>query len=98
MATLHCTRYPQLRVVTPTGAVQFRDGLAHATSEQAESILGLSAKHGITVSTEQEPGAYALQRPSPQAPKAEWLAYADHQDPADHSAMTKAELIDQYGG
>ncbi|MDX3555288.1 hypothetical protein PV729_26575 [Streptomyces europaeiscabiei] len=35
--------------------------------------------------------------PSQRASKADWVAYADTQDPADHSDMTKAQLIDQYG-
>jgi hypothetical protein len=36
--------------------------------------------------------------PSQRASKAEWVAYADSQDPADHSGMTKAQLVEQYGG
>lgn len=42
-----------------------------------------------------EPGPM---RPSPRAPKADWVAYADRQDPGDHSQMTKAQLIAAYGG
>lgn len=38
------------------------------------------------------------ERPAVRAPVADWRAYADAQDPADHSGMTKAELIEQYGG
>ncbi|MGW5122974.1 hypothetical protein ACWEQ7_02735 [Streptomyces sp. NPDC004069] len=40
----------------------------------------------------------AIQRPSPRAPKADWVAYADRQNPADHSQMTKSQLIAAYGG
>lgn len=35
--------------------------------------------------------------PSQRASKAEWAAFADSQDPGDHSGMTKAQLIEQYG-
>lgn len=38
-----------------------------------------------------------MERPAKSAPKADWLAYADAQDPADHSAMNKDALIEQYG-
>ncbi|WP_445396445.1 hypothetical protein ACSMX9_22600 [Streptomyces sp. LE64] len=38
------------------------------------------------------------ERPARSAPRADWLAYAARQDPADHSGLTKAELIEQYGG
>ncbi|WP_073946519.1 hypothetical protein [Streptomyces kebangsaanensis] len=44
------------------------------------------------------PAPPAPERPSQAAPKAAWVAYADHQDPADHSQMTKAQLIETYGG
>ncbi|MEU3318855.1 hypothetical protein [Streptomyces sp. NPDC006785] len=37
-------------------------------------------------------------RPATRAPVAEWRAWADSQDTGDHSSMTKAELIEQYGG
>ncbi|RDG37958.1 hypothetical protein [Streptomyces corynorhini] len=37
-------------------------------------------------------------RPGPRDSKESWLAYADHQDPGDHTAMTKAQLIATYGG
>ncbi|MFE1070993.1 hypothetical protein ACFW5W_07155 [Streptomyces sp. NPDC058783] len=38
------------------------------------------------------------ERPARSASKAEWLAYADRQDPGDHKSMTKEQLIEQYGG
>ncbi|MFF8095690.1 hypothetical protein [Streptomyces sp. NPDC016675] len=38
------------------------------------------------------------ERPARSASKAEWLAYADRQDPGDHESMTKEQLIEQYGG
>lgn len=38
------------------------------------------------------------ERPATRAPVADWRAYADTRDPGDHSALTKAELIEQYGG
>ncbi|NEY32060.1 hypothetical protein GTU99_07610 [Streptomyces sp. PRKS01-65] len=39
------------------------------------------------------------QRPARSASKAEWVAYADQQDPGiDHSSMTKEELVARYGG
>lgn len=38
-------------------------------------------------------------RPPQSAPKDAWVAYANAQDEAvDHSSMTKAELIDKFGG
>ncbi|WP_432034584.1 hypothetical protein [Streptomyces antibioticus] len=40
----------------------------------------------------------AEQPPAKSAGKAEWLAYADRQDPGDHSRMSKAELVAAYGG
>lgn len=40
----------------------------------------------------------AVQRPEERAPKADWIAYADTQDPGDHSQLTKAQLVAQYGG
>ncbi|WP_432111370.1 hypothetical protein [Streptomyces sp. YPW6] len=50
----------------------------------------------------QEPSARpegsGADRPATRAPVAEWRAWADSQDPGDHSSMTKAELIEQYGG
>lgn len=39
-----------------------------------------------------------VERPAPSAPKADWVAYADSQDPGDHGQLTKTELIEQYGG
>ncbi|MFD7516083.1 hypothetical protein ACFV85_14950 [Streptomyces niveus] len=42
--------------------------------------------------------ASLAERPAVRAPVADWRAYADAQDPADHSGMTKSELIEQYGG
>lgn len=38
------------------------------------------------------------ERPGKSATKAEWLAYADRQDPGDHGQMTKAQLVETYGG
>lgn len=46
----------------------------------------------------EEPAEAGPVRPSPRAPKADWVAYADAQDPGDHSEMTKAELVTAYGG
>lgn len=41
----------------------------------------------------------AGRRPSRNASKAEWVAYADKQDEqVDHSSMTKEELVARYGG
>jgi hypothetical protein len=45
-----------------------------------------------------EPAAEPAGRPPQAADKAAWVAYADQQDPGDHSGLTKAELISQYGG
>ncbi|GHB98592.1 MULTISPECIES: hypothetical protein [Streptomyces rochei group] len=38
------------------------------------------------------------ERPARSASKAEWLAYANRQDPGDHESMTKEQLIEHYGG
>lgn len=47
----------------------------------------------------EEPGdAAGPERPSRRAPRADWVAYADRQDPGDHSEMTKAQLVETYGG
>ncbi|MGW1039888.1 hypothetical protein [Streptomyces sp. NPDC002547] len=46
---------------------------------------------------EGESGPGVVQRPARSAPKADWLAYANAQDPADHSGLTKDQLIEQYG-
>ena len=46
----------------------------------------------------EEPAEAGPVRPSPRAPKADWVAYADAQDPGDHGEMTKAELVKAYGG
>ncbi|MYY08823.1 hypothetical protein GT204_07875 [Streptomyces sp. SID4919] len=43
-------------------------------------------------------GPDGTERPARSALKAEWVAYADRQDPGDHEAMTKDALIEQYGG
>jgi hypothetical protein len=45
-----------------------------------------------------DPDAPVTERPPKGAPKADWVAYADTQDPGDHSQMTKEQLIEQYGG
>ncbi|MFI9339971.1 hypothetical protein ACIG0D_01645 [Streptomyces sp. NPDC052773] len=38
-------------------------------------------------------------RPVRTASKAEWVAYADRQEPGtDHSSMTKEQLVERYGG
>ncbi|MGW0933655.1 hypothetical protein [Streptomyces sp. NPDC002666] len=44
------------------------------------------------------PQADAAGRPAVRASVAEWRAWADAQDPGDHTGLTKAELIEQYGG
>lgn len=48
---------------------------------------------------ESEP-APPSERPAQSAPKAEWIGWAvvSGADPEDAEAMTKADLIDQYGG
>lgn len=46
---------------------------------------------------EGESGSGVVQRPARSASKADWLAYANAQDPADHSGLTKDQLIEQYG-
>lgn len=40
------------------------------------------------------------EQPSQREPKAAWVAYANRVDPGggDHSGMTKAELVETYGG
>lgn len=38
------------------------------------------------------------ERPATRAPVAEWRAWADQQDPGDHTGLTKAQLIETYGG
>ncbi|MFH9430240.1 hypothetical protein ACH4JZ_18355 [Streptomyces sp. NPDC017615] len=43
-------------------------------------------------------GPDVIERPARSASKAEWLAYADQQDPGEHDAMTKEQLVEQYGG
>lgn len=45
-----------------------------------------------------DPAGPVAERPPKGAPKADWVAYADTQDPGDHSEMTKDQLIEQYGG
>ncbi|EPD63173.1 hypothetical protein [Streptomyces sp. HGB0020] len=44
------------------------------------------------------PTTPAAELPPKGAPKADWVAYADTQDPGDHSQLTKDQLIEQYGG
>ena len=46
----------------------------------------------------EDTGPDVIERPARSASKADWLAYADRQDPGDHEAMTKEQLIEQYGG
>lgn len=43
-------------------------------------------------------GPEDIKPPARSASKADWVAYADSQDPADHESMTKEQLIEQYGG
>lgn len=42
-------------------------------------------------------GPDGMKRPARSASKADWVAYADSQDPGDHESMTKEQLIEQYG-
>lgn len=46
---------------------------------------------------EPEPEQVPAGRPAQAADKAAWVVYADAQDPADHSGLTKQQLIEQYG-
>jgi hypothetical protein len=135
VTTLRCERYPHILVATAHGKVQFADGLAEVTDEQAEVLLAMPEEYGITLvapdedqdddeptagggedptqpapedTPPTEPAAPSepvppeptpqAERPPQSAPKADWVAFADTQDPADHSSMTKQELIEQYGG
>ncbi len=43
-------------------------------------------------------GPEDIKPPARSASKADWVAYADSQDPGDHESLTKDELIAQYGG
>jgi hypothetical protein len=44
-------------------------------------------------------GEKSAGRPARAASKAEWVAYADRQEPGtDHSSMTKEQLVERYGG
>lgn len=113
MATLRCERYPQMQIVTQYGRVRFVDGVAEVTDEQAESVLAMPRVYAITLDDgqdaddgEQEPPAAdgkapsePVGRPPQSAPKDAWVAYADAQDEAvNHDSMTKAELIEKFGG
>lgn len=113
MATLRCERYPQMQIVTQYGRVRFVDGVAEVTDEQAESVLNMPKVYGISLDdtefddgVEQEASGADDEtppepagRPPQSAPKDAWVAYANAQDEAvDHSSMTKAELIEKFGG
>lgn len=113
MATLRCERYPQIQIVTQHGRVRFVDGVAEVTDEQAESVLNMPKVYGISLDDTQTDGDVEHEapdtggeapseptgRPPQSAPKDAWVAYANAQDEAvDHSSMTKAELIERFGG
>ncbi|GAA5056436.1 hypothetical protein [Streptomyces similanensis] len=84
------------------GGLVFQDGRAETDHP---AVIAYARRHGYGVEDE-PPHAPpsgdgrpdAAERPARSASKAEWVAYADRQDPGDHEAMTKEQLIDTYGG
>lgn len=67
-------------------------------SEDAQRFAALAGdpSSGWRVEDEPEP-ASTDGRPPRVADKAAWVAYADSQDPADHTGLTRQQLIEQYG-
>jgi hypothetical protein len=69
-------------------------------SREADRLAALAADPASGWQAAPAPGPHSdgpPQRPAQSAAKDAWLAYANSQDPADHSGMTKAQLIEQYG-
>jgi hypothetical protein len=105
-----CRRYPQLQVGPRSAGLRFRDGRFETDDEaQVAALDRLPPEYGVDlVSTpdsgpesgaEDADGQGAEGRPAHSARKADWLAYAQAQDPdADLDGLTKEQLIEQYGG
>ncbi|MFD8611075.1 hypothetical protein [Streptomyces sp. NPDC059631] len=85
------------------GGLVFQDGRAETDHP---AVISYARRHGYGVEDDEPPhappsgtnGPDAVERPARNASKAEWVAYADRQNPGDHEAMTKDELIQTYGG
>lgn len=95
------TMYPQLQITSVAGRVKF-EAARFVTDDVAlaEALQALPDWYGIALvsAPEPEPEPEPSGPPARSAPKADWVAYANRQDPGDHESMTKDELIDQYGG
>ena len=111
--TIPAERFPHavVPIRTRAGLVEFTGQVFETDDEDlAAALREVPAVFGITEDEPPEPGdeddeepseAGGAQRPSVRAPKSAWVAYAEqaHDIPADEAeAMTKAELIETFGG
>jgi len=104
---------PRFKVTAPehgftgeSAGVYFKDGVAHVDAADAAQAAALQyfrrRGYGVESADPSQPAAEddaSPARPKDYAAKAEWVAYAVTQgaDPDEAEAMTKAELVDQYG-
>ncbi|MEU9839738.1 hypothetical protein AB0C69_11010 [Actinomadura sp. NPDC048032] len=103
--TIPAERFPHALVPirTRAGLVEFSGHVFETDDEDlAAALREVPAVFGITEDDPPEPSRDGeAERPSTRAPKAEWVAYAEkaHDTPASEAeAMTKAELIEKFGG
>lgn len=83
---------PEQPAGTAAGDPSAADTEAPTASDDDGQDEGQSPAPTDTAAAE-EPGP-----PAVRAPKSEWVDYADHTEPGDHSGLTKAELIERFGG
>lgn len=113
MAGFRCERFPdgEVPIRTTAGLVWFRAGRAEVDDgdlvealREVPPVFGIVEEGGAPerdgdAEVDEEPAAAG--RPSVRAPKADWVAYAEqaHGIPAaEAEEMTKAELIETFGG
>lgn len=106
-------KYKQLQVHCPSGKARFVDGrfetddkaLADELAALDFDFYGVQPVNAPDEGDQDPPGdgegsgdgPEDIKPPARSASKADWVAYADSQDPGDHESMTKDELIAQYG-